>query len=87
MPGSCAHVVHGRAESRPWTPPPPRAVPCGSHKEIAPKGMDTRRAVFVALTAVSYVKLAVESPLISARRRADLGRLPAGDRSVATRVM
>ena len=26
MPASCAHVVHGRAESRPWTPPPPRAV-------------------------------------------------------------
>ena len=39
MPASCAHVVHGRAESRPWTPPPPCAVPCGSHEKIAPKGM------------------------------------------------
>ena len=77
MPGSCAHVVHGRAESRPWTPPP-RTVPCGSHEKIAPMGMDTRRTVFVALTAVSYVKLAVEAPSISARRRADLGGMPAG---------
>ena len=46
MPGSCAHVVHGRAESRPWTPQPQRAVPCGSHEKIAPKGMGTPAARF-----------------------------------------